>query len=152
MPSLDYYFELFTVKFRPLTIILAFFLSESFLGLIPPDFFILWAKQFNSPYAMVGLLSALSYCGGVISYVIGYYIGEIPKVQAWMQKRLMKHIDKLRKWGGTLIAFAALFPLPYSPVCIAAGTIRFPLRLFLLLGLFRIVRFFVYAVVLFSVA
>ena len=109
LPDLDYYFELMTIKFRPITILLIFLLSESFLGLIPPDFFILWGKQFQNPYAMVGLLAALSYGGGVISYIIGVYIGKLPKVHNWLERKFLNHIDNLRKWGGVLIVFAALF-------------------------------------------
>ena len=123
----------------------------SFLGLIPPDFFILWGKQFQNPYAMVGLLAALSYGGGVISYIIGVYIGKLPKVHNWLERKFLNHIDNLRKWGGVLIVFAALFPLPFSPVCAAAGMVRFPVKTFLLLGLFRFLRFFGYALVLFKV-
>ncbi len=151
LPDLDYYFELMTIKFRPITILLIFLLSESFLGLIPPDFFILWGKQFQNPYAMVGLLAALSYGGGVISYIIGVYIGKLPKVHNWLERKFLNHIDNLRKWGGVLIVFAALFPLPFSPVCAAAGMVRFPVKTFLLLGLFRFLRFFGYALVLFKV-
>lgn len=151
IPDPEYYFKLMTVKFRPFTILLVFFLSESLFGLIPPDFFILWGKQFNSPYAMVALLACLSYGGGVISYILGKYVGSFPKIQAWMNQKFLKHIDQVKKWGGILIVFAALFPLPFSPVCMAAGMIRFPVKLFLLLGLFRFIRFFVYAFVLFKV-
>lgn len=151
MPDLEYAFELFTGKFKPITILIVFLLSESFLGLIPPDFFLVWAKQFSSPYAMIALLAVLSYTGGVISYFIGNSIGHIPKVELWMYNRFLTHIDKIKKWGGVLIVFAALFPLPFSPICMAAGMVRFPFVVFLLLGLFRFVRIFGYAFVLFKV-
>ncbi len=151
LPDLDYYFELMTVTFRPITILLVFTLSESLLGLIPPDLFILWGKQFKSPYAMVALLAALSYGGGIISYMIGFYIGSIPKIHTWMKARFNRHFDQIQRLGGILIVFAALFPLPFSPVCMAAGTLRFPFKLFLLLGIFRFARFFGYAYVLFKV-
>lgn len=151
MPDLEYTFELFTNKFRPITILGVFLLSESFLGLIPPDFFLVWAKQFNTPYAMVALLAVLSYGGGVISYFIGNYIGHIPAVEKWMYNRFLTHIDKIKKWGGVLIVFAALFPLPFSPICMAAGMVRFPFVPFILLGLFRFIRIFGYALILFKV-
>jgi membrane protein YqaA with SNARE-associated domain len=61
------------------------------------------------------------------------------------------HIKQIRTWGGVLIVFAALFPLPFSPVCMAAGMIRFPLPAFFLLGLFRFARFFGYALILYKV-
>ena len=151
MPDLEATFHLFTNKFRPITILAIFFLSESFLGLIPPDFFLVWAKQFSSPYSMIALLGVLSYTGGVVSYFIGMFIGNIPKVHQWMENKFLDHIDKIKKWGGVLIVFSALFPLPYSPVCMAAGMVRFPFITLLLLGLFRFARIFGYAFILFKV-
>lgn len=128
-----------------------FLLSESLLGLIPPDLFIVWTKKFDFPYLMVGLLAILSYLGGTISYFIGKYLGSLPKIEKWIRKRFIKHFELIKRWGGVLIVFAALFPLPFSAVCIVAGAVRFPLPSFFLLGLFRFVRFFGYAIVLFKV-
>lgn len=150
MPALKGSFDLFTDKFSPITVLVSFFLSESiFLGLVPPDFFIVWAQQFSSPYAMVALLALLSYGGGVFSYFIGNYIGSIPKIELWLNRRFNDHINKIKRWGGVLIVFAAIFPLPFSPVCMAAGLVRFPFLMLLLLGLFRFVRIFGYAFILF---
>ena len=69
----------------------------------------------------------------------------------WIKKKFIKHFELIRKWGGVLIIFAALFPLPFSAVCIVAGSVRFPLPAFFTLGLFRFIRFFGYALVLFKV-
>ena len=125
-----------------------FFISETILGLIPPDLFIIWAKKFSLPYGMVTLLAVLSYLGGVISYFIGKYIGNQPKIEKWILTRFSKHFKLIQKWGGVLIVFAALFPLPYSTICMVAGAVRFPFRTFLVLGIFRFVRFFGYALLL----
>jgi|SRR5690554_641980 len=149
MPDLKYTFELFTSKFKPITILVFFLLSESILlGLIPPDFFLVWAQQFPAPYAMIALLAVLSYGGGIISYFVGNYIGHLPKVDKWLQQRFFQHINKIKKWGGVLIVFAAIFPLPYSPICMVAGMVRFPFTVFIILGLFRFLRIFGYAFVL----
>jgi membrane protein YqaA with SNARE-associated domain len=150
-PNMEKSFEMMTGRFRPITILIIFLLSESLLGLITPDFFIIWAKQFNNTYAMVALLATLSYGGGAISYIIGNYIGHLPKVEKWLINKFVDHIKQIRTWGGVLIVFAALFPLPFSPVCMAAGMIRFPLPAFFLLGLFRFARFFGYALILYKV-
>lgn len=151
VPDFDTQMEALLTHFKPLSILTVFFISESILGLIPPDIFIIWAQNFTYPYAMVGLLAILSYLGGVVSYVIGNYIGKIPVVENWLNKKFVTSFDQIKKWGGILIVFAALFPLPFSPVCMAAGTIRFPLTTFFLLGTFRFVRFFLYAVVIYTV-
>lgn len=125
-----------------------FFISEIVLGLIPPDLFIIWSKKFQFPYGMVSILAVLSYVGGVIAYFIGKYIGSQPKIEQWILSKFSKHFKLIQKWGGVLIVFAALFPLPFSSICLVAGAVRFPFKTFLLLGLFRFARFFGYALVL----
>ena len=125
-----------------------FFLSETILGLIPPDLFIIWAKKFDQPYAMVSLLAVLSYVGGVISYFIGKYIGSQPRIEKWILSKFSDHFKLIQKWGGVLIVFAALFPLPFSAICLVAGAVRFPFNTFLILAIFRFVRFFGYALLL----
>jgi membrane protein YqaA with SNARE-associated domain len=125
-----------------------FFASETILGLIPPDLFIIWAKKFESPYQMVALLAILSYVGGVLAYFIGRYIGGLPVIEAWILKKFDKHFILIRKWGGVLIVFAALFPLPFSSICSVAGAVHFPFKTFLALGLFRFIRIFGYALFL----
>ena len=137
--------------FNTPSVLIIFLISESLLGLFPPDFFIVWAKKFDSPYSMVGLLAILSYVGGTISYFIGKYIGGLPKIDKWIKIKFVRHFELIRKWGGILIVFAALFPLPFSAVCIVAGAVRFPLPAFFTLSLFRFIRFFGYALVLFNV-
>lgn len=133
------------------TAILTFFtLSEIILGLIPPDLFIVWAGGKENPYTILLLLAVLSYCGGMIAYVIGRYIGKIHKVQKYIQRRFLEHFDMIRKWGGFVVIFAALFPLPFSPVCMTAGMVRYPFPLLLLFGLTRFARYYIYAAALFN--
>lgn len=150
LPDFQGSIDRFINRFDTIPVLSLFFLSESLLGLIPPDIFIVWAQKFPSPYLMISLLAILSYTGGLVSYFIGKFIGQIPKVNLWLQGKFIEHFDKIRKWGGVLIIFAALFPLPFSPVCIVAGMVRFPIPAFLLLATFRWVRFFAYAAVLFK--
>ncbi|MFT5666836.1 MAG: membrane protein YqaA with SNARE-associated domain [Vicingaceae bacterium] len=125
-----------------------FFISETILGLIPPDLFIIWSKKFDSPYTMVSLLAMLSYLGGTIAYFTGKYIGSLPKIENWILAKFSNHFQLIQSWGGVLIVFAALFPLPFSSICLVAGAVRFPFKTFLLLALFRFIRFFGYALVL----
>jgi membrane protein YqaA with SNARE-associated domain len=125
-----------------------FFISETIFGLIPPDLFIIWSKKFDSPYAMVSLLAILSYLGGTFAYFIGKYIGSLPKIENWILAKFSNHFQLIQSWGGVLIVFAALFPLPFSSICLVAGAVRFPFKTFLLLALFRFIRFFGYALVL----
>jgi membrane protein YqaA with SNARE-associated domain len=132
-------------------VLLVFLISESLFGLIPPDLFILWGRKFEFPWLMVGLLSAISYLGGIISYVWGYKIGAIKKINQYLTVRFKDHFTKIKRWGALFIIVAALFPIPYSVVCVLSGMLKYPFKIFLWLGLFRILRFFVYGLVLFGI-
>lgn len=151
IPDFDNSLDQLINRFDTLPVLSIFLLSESILGLIPPDLFIVWSQKFDYPYAMISLLALLSYLGGLISYYIGKRLGSLPRINSWIKKKFIVHFDKIQKWGGVLIIFAALFPLPFSPVCMVAGMVRFPIPAFLSLALFRFARFFAYALVLFKV-
>lgn len=134
-----------------LPVLSVFFLSESFLGLIPPDLFIIWSQKFNQPYLMVLALSAMSYLGGVLSYFIGKYLGHLKLLEKALAPIVKKQKELINKFGGILIVIAALFPLPFSAVCIVAGAVEYHFSSFLRLALFRFLRFFGYAIVLFQI-
>ena len=123
-------------------VILLFFVSESFTGMIPVDLFVVWTQKFDSPLPWLALLGVLSYAGGVISYGIGKWISGRPKIKAFTERRLENYMEFVQKWGGAFIVIAALFPFtPFSLVVIAVTLFRFPFRLFLLFALARLVRF-----------
>jgi len=123
-------------------VILLFFGSESFTGMIPVDLFVVWAQKFENPLPWLALLGVLSYTGGVISYGIGLWISHRPRIRDFTEKRLRNYIEFVRKWGGAFIVIAALFPFtPFSLVVIAITLFKYPFRLFLLFALTRMVRF-----------
>ena len=123
-------------------VIILFFISESFTGMIPVDLFVVWTQKFNSPLPYLALLGILSYAGGVISYQIGLWISRLPRVKAYTERKLSNYIELVGKWGGAFIVIAALFPFtPFSLVVIAVTMLKFPFRLFLLYALARLVRF-----------
>jgi membrane protein YqaA with SNARE-associated domain len=133
---------------------LLFTVSETFLGLIPPDLFIVWAEPEAatmgiSPWWIVLFLSILSYLGGLISFFLGRFLIKIPSVNRWLLTKHQKLVINLQKWGGIFIVFAALFPLPYSMATLLAGLTSYPIKWLLYLGFFRILRFFIYAIFLF---
>lgn len=132
-------------------VLLLFFGSESFTGMIPVDLFVVWTQKFDKPLPYLALLGILSYTGGVISYGIGLWISRWPKVKAFTQRRLHKYIDFVRKWGAAFIVIAALFPFtPFSLVVIAITMLKYPFRLFLLFALTRLVRFVIQGVFFFD--
>lgn len=143
-------FTYITETYAPLNILLVFFLSESFLGLVPPEIFIAWSNKMPEPLVYLSLLATLSYVGGIVSYFIGRWIFTIPKVFEYMEGKMKKHLKQIRKWGGFLIIVGALLPIPYSMTSMAAGMIQYKFRNYLLFGLLRFVRFYLYAVAIFS--
>jgi membrane protein YqaA with SNARE-associated domain len=129
-------------------VLLVFLVSESFLGMIPPDLFIIWTAKFNSPIYLVTLLGLLSYLGGIISYFIGKWISQRPKIKAYTERALEKYIILIRKWGGAFLIISALFPFsPFSMVTIAISIFRYPFKYFLIFGVSRIVRFVVQGII-----
>lgn len=132
-------------------VILLFFASESFTGMIPVDLFVIWTQKFESPLPWLALLGALSYAGGVISYGIGRWISHRPRIHAFTERKLSVYIAFVRKWGGAFIIIAALFPFtPFSLVVIALTIFQFPFKRFLLFALARLIRFMLQGILFFD--
>jgi len=125
-----------------------FFISETILGLIPPDFFIVWANSSNNPIILTAILAGLSYVGGLTAYFIGFRLSKTPKINKWLLRKFSSHFATLHKYGGFLIVFSALLPLPFSTVTAVAGMVNYPFRKLALLGSTRILRFFGYGYIL----
>ena len=140
-----------TQKYDDLVIFSVFFASESVLGLIPPDIFIAWTKNTESPILYLSILAILSYIGGILSYIIGKAMLLIPSFQHYMEEKMSKHIVNMRKWGGFLIAVGALLPLPFSIAAIEAGMINFNFKNFLLFALLRFLRFIIYGFAIYQI-
>lgn len=150
-PGISFYFAKYSVIVSHEIVIGVFFVSETILGLVPPDLFIVWAKQFANPYAMVTLLAVLSYSAGLLAYYLGLKLGAIEKISNVINIKFAEQFKMLRSWGGLIIVIAALLPLPYSTMCLGAGMLKYSLKALLILGLFRLVRFYAYAAVLYQV-
>ena len=145
------FFNAFIDQLSDRFVIILFFASESFTGMIPVDLFVIWAQKFENPLPYLALLGILSYAGGVISYGIGLWISSRPKIKVFTEKRLKNYIGFVRKWGGAFIVIAALFPFtPFSLVVIAITMLKYPFRLFLLFALTRLVRFVIQGVFFFD--
>ena len=127
-----------------------FFVSETLLGLIPPEVFIAWAGKMYSPWFYLSLLAILSYSGGLLSYWMGRMITKIPSVHNYLEVKMEKQLKNSKKWGGFLIVVGALLPLPFSISCIAAGIIEFPFKNVVLYGSLRLLRFVIYGLIIFN--
>ena len=127
----SFYESLSDITMATLGIFVIFFASESFLGLLPPEIFIAWTDQTVHPFANLALLSLLSYLGGVVSYGIGRGVLYIPSVHNYVEIKIEKQIENIRKWGGILIVVGALLPLPFSIASMAAGIIKYDFKTYL---------------------
>ena len=83
--------------------------------------------------------------------IIGKTILKINAVKNYLEVKMAKHLKNTGKWGGFLILIGALLPVPFSITCVAAGMIKYPLKGVVLFGLFRFVRFALYAWAIFNV-
>ena len=139
-----------TNTFPPFWVLTVFFISESVLGLIPPEIFIAWSDKMPDPILYLSLIAILSYAGGIISYFTGRAATRIPSVHEYLEVKMAKHLKNARKWGGFLIVVGAVLPVPFAVSSLAAGMIKYPFISYLLFGLLRFVRFAVYGAAIFN--
>ncbi|WP_166966565.1 YqaA family protein [Yeosuana marina] len=132
-------------------VLIFFYVSETLLGLIPPEIFIAWSGKLNQPWLYLGILAVLSYFGGLCSYWIGVGITKIPSIHNYLEQKMTKQLKNSKKWGGFLILVGALLPLPFSISCMAAGIIEFPFKSVIGYGSLRLLRFLLYGLVIFHV-
>ena len=149
--TIDDGLEFLTQTFSRTGVLIVFFISETLLGLIPPEIFIGWSNKTISPIINLSILSTICYTGGILSYFIGKTILKINTVKNYLEVKMAKHLKNTGKWGGFLILIGALLPVPFSITCVAAGMIKYPLKGVVLFGLFRFVRFALYAWAIFNV-
>ena len=135
---------------NPIFVYILFYISESILGLIPPDIFIIWGKYFDYPYLVVTLLATISYIGGITAFKIGKLISRFPRIQTIIKNRYEANFYLIKKWGGVVIVLAALFPLPFATISTVAGMVNYPFRNFLYFGLTRYIRFYLYAIPIYN--
>lgn len=133
-------------------IVFSFFLvSETILGVIPPEVFTAWASKSETPWLFLFILATVSYIGGVIAYFIGTFLFLIPAVKNHIENKISNHIKNLRKWGGIFVLLGAISPIPHAIVSLASGLIKYNFRSYLLWSLFRYLRFALYAALIFQI-
>lgn len=132
-------------------VLVLFLVSESILGIIPPELFIAWSGKTSNPVLYLSLIALMSYIGGIVSFFIGRAALKVERVHNYLEVKMAKHLKNARKWGGFLIVVGALLPVPFALTSIAAGMIRFKFSYYLLFGLLRFVRFAIYGAAIFSV-
>ncbi|HCY39763.1 MAG TPA: short-chain dehydrogenase [Prolixibacteraceae bacterium] len=128
-----------------------FLISETVLGLLPPELFIAWSSKSATPWLFLFIIASLSYIGGVIAYFVGKQLNQIPSIRNHIENKIATHINNLRKWGGFFVLIGAMLPLPHSMVSLACGLIKYDLKNYLAWAIFRYLRFGLYALVIFQV-
>ena len=140
-----------TETFSRAGVLVTFYISETILGLIPPEIFIAWSKKTAEPVINLSVLATLSYIGGLTAYFIGRAALKIEAVRIYLEIKMAKNLKNTSKWGGFLILVGALLPLPFAISCLTAGMIRYPFKSVVAFGLFRFLRFAIYAWAIFSI-
>jgi len=140
-----------TETFSRFGIFVTFYISETILGLVPPEIFIAWSKKTSDPLFNLSVLATLSYLGGITAYFIGRAALKIKSLKLYLEVKMAKNLKNTSKWGGLLIIAGALLPLPFAISCLTAGMIKYPFKKVVIFGLFRFLRFAIYAWAIFSI-
>lgn len=126
------------------------FLSEAIIGFLPPELFIAWSSKTDHRWLNLIGLATMSYAGGVLAYYFGKAMYSIPSIKNYVEVKMARNIRNLKKWGGVFVFVGAMLPLPHSLVSLACGIIDYKIKHYLFWALFRYVRFFLYALVIYN--
>ncbi|MEQ8304061.1 MAG: VTT domain-containing protein [Cyclobacteriaceae bacterium] len=125
-----------------------FTISEIVFGLIPPEFFMYVYVLNHIPlqnYIIdLSALTVISYGAGIVGYYIGRNFSKTPFFKRVSEQYLSQYQKSLRRFGGYLVFVGAVTPVPFSAMCMLAGSIDFPFRSFLLISIARVFRFALY--------
>jgi membrane protein YqaA with SNARE-associated domain len=136
-------------KFEPIfgstyLVYFIFCLSEIIIGIIPPEVFLIWALRSGTISGYITLtlsLTIISYVAGVIAFGIGKYLHKTLFYQ-YLKKRFLQKSEKLlQRYGQYLILVAALTPVPFSGTAMLVGAVDYPFGNYLLISLFRFLKF-----------
>lgn len=147
--------DLWIEKFyaRPQIIYLIYFVSEFFFGLIPPELFMIWAinKAGLAHYFLnIGFFAVVSYGMGYLTFLIGKFLIRHALFR-YIRIKYMKQLwPQVRKYGLFLIIVAALTPVPWAAVSLLVGSAGYPSKRYLVVALFRILRFVIFGYIIFQ--
>lgn len=139
---------------NPYLVLAVFVGSEIVFGIIPPEIFMLWSMEtgFLGPYFLsIGTLSLISYGAGFLNFTLGKMLKENSKWLNSKNKYLIKYREMFDQYGSYLVIVASITPIPFSAVALLAGAGGLNKTIYLLYSLFRILRYFVYAYILWKI-
>ncbi|MFC0878415.1 hypothetical protein ACE01N_17610 [Saccharicrinis sp. FJH2] len=138
---------------NPAVIYLIYIGSEVFFGIIPPEFFMLWAYGNNDlvGYILnVAFFAGVSYGAGFLGFMIGRFLRKTVIFKHMGRKFFQRYWPQFKKYGSALIIAAALTPIPWAAISILVGSTEYRLNRFLYVAFFRILRFIVYGFIIFQ--
>ncbi len=138
---------------RPFIIYLIYSLSEFFFGIIPPEFFMIWAinKDTIAHYFLnLAFFATISYAMGYLNFLIGRFFHKHKTFDHYKKKLLKESWPMLKKYGLFLIIVAALTPIPWSAVSLLVGSAGYPAKKYLKYALFRFLRFAFYGYIIYQ--
>jgi membrane protein YqaA with SNARE-associated domain len=129
--------------------------AESSVFPIPPDAMLIpmVLAHRDRAWAMAAVCTVASVLGGILGYVIGYFLFETvgrPILDFYgYQDEFQRFADAYNQWGLWIILIKGLTPIPYKLVTIASGVAHFDPVVFLLASIAtRGARFFLVAALL----
>lgn len=139
---------------NPVLVLSVYVGSEVLFGIIPPEVFMLWSLKtgyLGAYFFSIGILSVISYAAGLFNYTIGGLINHKSRIGQRDYKIITKYRDLFLKYGAHLVVVASVSPIPFSAISLLAGAGGLERNKYLLFSLFRIVRFFVYAYIIWKI-
>jgi membrane protein YqaA with SNARE-associated domain len=130
------------------------FVESSFFP-VPPDAMLIpmALARPDRAYFYATLCTVTSVAGGVLGYVIGYYLYD--SLGLWLMQlygygsKVEAFRESYREWGAWIILLKGMTPIPYKIVTIASGFTAYPLIPFILLSFVaRGMRFYLVAFLL----
>jgi len=132
-----------------------FLLSELFIGILPPELFMIWSSDDPVTYYITAVttMTFVSLFAGWINYRFGLYVGEKEVFLNLFSKRfrLAKYRKRYDEYGAGLLIVAAVTPLPFALISLLTGTLRYPQKKYLIFSSFRIIRFVIYGFIIWEI-
>lgn len=139
---------------NPILVMAVFVASEHLFGIVPPEVFMLWAletKSLGPYYLAILILSIISYAAGWINFNLGRMISKRYDLRNANNRFIRKNLALIKEYGAYLVIVASISPLPFSAIALLAGSSGISQKKYLMNSLFRILRFFVYAFVIYKI-
>ena len=132
---------------HPYLLILVFFVSEVFIGIIPPELYMIW---YLNPDVWIYIqklfvLTCISYVGGILAYLLGKYLGNTPLMKRMIHSESAKqYLHYFDQYGGYLIILGATTPVPFGLVSTLSGSLGYTFGRYMTYASVRFLRFAVY--------